>query len=80
MPSRRRRNETSGGVSPGVVDDDEARICDIRIGRPVSVARMRRVRRWRWPVKRRRFCEVSEAMFVAIRLSKGSDWGGLRVK
>jgi hypothetical protein len=34
----------------------------------VSVARMRRVRRCRWPVKRRRFCEVSEDMILAVTL------------
>jgi hypothetical protein len=36
-------------VRPGVVDED--RICDMRTGRPVRVARRRRVMRWRWPVK-----------------------------
>lgn len=35
-------------VKPGLVE--VLRICDMRTGRPVRVARRRRVVRWRWPV------------------------------
>lgn len=60
MESRSRRKETSAGVRPGCVD--EGRICDMRIGRPVRVERRRRVRRCRWPVKRRRDWALESAI------------------
>lgn len=36
-------------VRPGFVEEE--RICDMRTGRPVRVARRRRDMSWRWPVK-----------------------------
>lgn len=46
-------------VRPGLVEVE--RICDMRMGRPVRVARRRRVVRWRWPVNwRRGWCASSE--------------------
>lgn len=48
---------------PGLVDEE--RICDMRTGRPVRVARMRRDMRWRWPVKLRGAWRASSSAIVS---------------
>lgn len=50
--SSRRSRLTSWGARPGAVGEEE-RICEMRIGRPVRVARMRRCARYLWPVNLR---------------------------
>jgi hypothetical protein len=52
IESKSRRKETSWGANPGFVCD-EARICEMRTGRPVRVARTRRVVRWPAPLNLR---------------------------
>jgi len=47
---------------PGLVDEE--RICDMRTGRPVRVARIRREMRWRWPVKLRGAWSASSRAIV----------------
>lgn len=43
---------------------EEERICEMRIGRPVRVARSRRETRWRWPVKLRGCWRASSTAIV----------------
>lgn len=65
IASSSRRNETSCGASPGAVCDEE-RICEIRIGRPVSVARTSRWMRYLEPVN---FSGAGAGAVVILTLS-----------
>jgi hypothetical protein len=70
-------------VRPGFVDVD--RICVMRMGRPVRVARMRRVVRWWCPENWRGFWRISSSAMVVRVLglcfrSYVGFWGGVGVR